>query len=940
MSRISRRGFLGGAVAGIASMSQARAEAPPEDPRAEGPEAPPAPQAPSPGSDEVAVTFRCNGQDHSQVVAGHTSALDVIRTGVGLTGAKLGCGAGTCGACTVLVDGEPQVTCLLPATSLADREITTVEAIGKGTASADLHPIQRAFLAADALQCGYCTPGYIVEAAAFHDRWRAEHGTTEPSRDDIAAALAGHLCRCGAYTAIYAAVAAACRGDHDTDQVEYARVDGPAKVTGAAKYTVDVQLEGMLEGHIVRSPVAHGILRSIDLSAASAMPGVVAVHRLVPDDGRIRFVGQEIAAIAAVDADTARAAVRQVALDIEALPAVITIDDAQKAGAPVLYPDRKARKTIPNASEGPLLGASWDGNTRGPFSASALMRPRRARKGIDDAAKAGSLVADTWEAHVQCHTTLEPHAAVARFDAGRLEVWASTQSCAHLAEDLAQRFKLKDEVVVHAEYVGGGFGAKVGLQMETLVAVELARAAGAPVRVALSREEELITGGFRPGQRVEMAVAMSVNGSLMGISHQSVNDSGVAVGHLSGILTRVMYPSPKKDLDDFDVVTNTPPGKPFRGPGGPATFFALEGAIDQLAHDTGEDPIEVRRRWDPNVPRLKLYDWIETLDAWNDRGPVGQDTGRYRRGVGLASGGWYHFFDPHTQLELEAGPAGFVARTACQDMGNGTRALIAAAVGQRLGVPATAIDVAIGDSRAVHGPISAGSRTASSLTPAAEDAADQLIEAMVDLAEAKGLGSVPVAGGVTSGNGSVVPWSEILQGEAPIRTVGRRRRDYKAAVLPFAIEQIKLGRVFAGVVNLTEVEVDTRLGRVTAREAWVGVGVGRIVCPPVARSQMEGATVQGISYALYEQRHLDPSTGHLLTHGLDDYRIAGIGDIPPIHVHFEEAGFEHVRGGAVGIGEIGSVAVPASIANAVFHATGIRPRRLPLNPRYALEGLA
>ncbi len=632
------------------------------------------------------LSFSCNGADHVQEIGADDVALQVIRRGVGLTGAKLGCGAGTCGACTVLVDGEPHVTCLLPATALEGRQVTTIEGLSDSAEPADLHPIQRAFLAADALQCGYCTPGFVVEAVAFYDRWRAEHGSEEPDRDTIAAALAGHLCRCGAYQAIYAAVAAACRGDHDSAEVTYARIDGPEKVTGAAKYTVDVALEGMLEAKILRSPIAHGILHGLDDSAAAAMEGVIAIHRLVPNGHRVRFAGQEIAAVAAIDEATAIAALAAITLDLEELPAVITVEEARSPSAPVLYPDRRARREVLSASEGPLLSASWEGNVRGPFSSSILAKPRRGRKDLENAAINGTVSSGTWVSQVLCHSALEPHAAVARFTGGALEVWASTQSCHDLAEDLVHRFGLeRDQVVVRCPYVGGAFGAKVGLQMETLVAVELARLAGAPVRVALSREEELTTGGLRPGQIIELAVGMSVNGSLMGVSHQAINDSGVAVGNVTGMLTRLLYDSGAKDLDDFDVVTNTPPGKPFRGPGGPPAYLALEGAIDQLAHDAGEDPIALRRRWDPNVPRNAIYDWIEGLEVYQDRGEVGADKGRYRRGVGLAAGGWFHFWDPGAQLELEAGPSGFVARTASQDMGNGTRSMIAAAGAGRLG---------------------------------------------------------------------------------------------------------------------------------------------------------------------------------------------------------------------------------------------------------------
>ena len=172
------------------------------------------------------------------------------------------------GACTVLLDGTPVASCLLPAQAAAGKALTTVEGIG-GT---NLHPIQKAFMAHDALQCGFCTPGFIVEAAAFHDRWRAARGTATPSREEIAAALSGHLCRCGAYENIFRAVAEACAGRFDGDNVNAPRMEARDKVTGAARYTVDIRHDGQLEGVILRSPAAHAKITRLDLAPARAVP--------------------------------------------------------------------------------------------------------------------------------------------------------------------------------------------------------------------------------------------------------------------------------------------------------------------------------------------------------------------------------------------------------------------------------------------------------------------------------------------------------------------------------------------------------------------------------------------------------------------------------------------------------------------------------------------
>jgi len=937
MSDLSRRNLLRSALVGLAA-TPLRATAAPEGAPEDAAEAPAEPVVSPPkataGHVEVEVATTLNGEARQLQVGADDTALDAVR-GLGLTGTKLGCGAGTCGACTVQVDGVPHVTCLLPATALKGREVTTVEGLGGE------HAVQRAFGAHDALQCGYCTPGFVVEAAAFHDTWRATRGTDTPTRDEVAAALAGHLCRCGAYEGIYAAVIAACEGRFDEAPGPPPRKDAPEKITGAAVYTVDVQLDGQLEGGALRSDVAHATLTSIDVDHLRSLPGVKAVVQLVPDGHRIRYVGQELAAVAATDAHSLRAALAKAKVKRKEHPAVIDADAALEAGAPLVYEDKRAAKVAPAAAEGPVLPAGWDGNLRGPVSASLFAKPKKAPKLVDEAGRDGIVARGRWITGVQVHTALEPHAAVARWGAdGALEVWASTQSCVDLAHDLAQRYDLKHEQVhVRCPYVGGGFGAKVGLQMEQRMAVELARAASAPVRVALSREEELMVGGYRPGERIDLALGASADGEMSGLVAETQTDSGVSVGTAVGLFLRLPYPHKAKQLDDYDIATHTPPARPFRGPGGPPAFLAIEGAIDQIAHDRGESPITLRRRWDPNPTRQHLYDWAEELPIWADRGPVSADTGRYRRGVGLAASGWFVIWDVHAQVQLDAGPDGITVSSAAQDMGQGTRSMLAYAVADALGIDPADVAVRVGDSHDVRGPMSAGSRTTASLAPAAHHAAEQLAEALVHHARDRGVVGEAAEGGVRH-EGGLMPWAELLATSPPLRFVGRRRRDDERAFLPFPFADVKIGRRLPGAVNVTHIEVDTRLGTVKALEAWVGIAAGRIVCPPAATNQMNGALIQGLSYALYEERVLDRSTGRLLSHNLDDYRIAGIGDIPPLHVHFEERGFEATRGGSIGLGELGTIGVAGSVANAVFHATGWRPRQIPLTPPRVLEGLS
>ena len=390
--------------------------------------------------------------------------VDVLRDTLRLTGTKLVCGAGVCGACTVLLDGVPVASCLLPAKAAAGRSVTTVEGVG----AVKLHAVQRAFMALDALQCGFCTPGFIVEAAAFHDAWRAERGAATPSREEIARALSGHLCRCGAYDNIYRAVADACSGKYDGDAERSPRVEARQKVTGEAVYTVDIRHEGQLDGAVLRSPHARARIVAIDLEPARAIPGVAAAVSVADDDRMVHFVGEAVAAVAAVDRKTALAALAAIKVDYEILPSVIGPDAARKAEAPILFPKGKGQRY--NAGEGAAAPASWSGNVRGPTAAFSLKK-KSARGSIAGARAAGDplLFEGTFRTGVQQHTCLEPHAAVARFDGDELTVHASTQAVAELRTKIAKSFKLDPaKVRVVAEHIGGGFGSKATLGVETV----------------------------------------------------------------------------------------------------------------------------------------------------------------------------------------------------------------------------------------------------------------------------------------------------------------------------------------------------------------------------------------------------------------------------------------------------------------------------------------
>ncbi|MDQ3886392.1 MAG: molybdopterin-dependent oxidoreductase, partial [Actinomycetota bacterium] len=645
--------------------------------------------------------------------------------------------------------------------------------------------------------------------------------------------------------------------------------------------------------------------------------------------------------------------------------AVIGMDAARADDAVQVHP--RGDRNPPNISEGSLVPAPWHGNVRGPSSAFSLRR-RRARRSIEHARRRGDplLIDGVFQTAAQQHTTLEPHAAVARFTGETLELHVSTQAVAELARLVAKEFELPvDKVRVAAEHVGGGFGAKLGLGVETRAAILLARQAEAPVRVMFDRLEELSVAGYRPSARIETSLLTDSDANLKAVRMAAFADTGVGVGSTIAGLSRLIYPARAKELLDYDVVSHMPPGSPFRGPGGPLACFALEQAVDEAARTLSRDPIVLRQRWDPDPGRQRLYRWAAGLPVWQTREELSR-TGRFRQGVGVAAATWLYFWESNCAVAVELTAAGrLLVSTAVQDMGTGSRSVLAATVAARFGLSPADVDVRLGDSSLPRGPKSSGSRTTATIVPAAGAAAMKLAAKLaVEVGTHRGLIDPRPTGDGVRHRGGLLPWAEVLAeaagaGAAGARVVAGRpgddRRLARAATRALAgagvagagygvllrlTGALNTGRGYAGAVHVAEVEVDTRLGRTRVLRVHGGLTVGRPAVPELAAAQARGSIIQGVGYALYEERQVDPQTGLILTAGLEDYRIPGIADIPEIDLHFDPDGFDHVPGGGIGMGEVATLPVAAAIANAVRDATGVRPYELPISPDRLLDGLA
>ncbi|MEM7115080.1 MAG: molybdopterin cofactor-binding domain-containing protein [Chloroflexota bacterium] len=876
------------------------------------------------------------------------TAIEVIRDRAGLTGTKMGCGGGICGACTVRVNGVPKCSCLMPATHMDGADIRTIEEHGLD----NLHPVQRAFMANEGLQCGFCTPGFINEGIAFYNKWRAEHGKTKPSKHEVALAMGGHLCRCAAYVGIYAAIQKACAGEYDdvTDSPIY-RVDAPEKVTGAAKYTVDTVFDGQLEGKILRSKYPHAIVKSVDSSAAEALAGVVAVDDLMEGKTRMRFVGQPIAGVAAVDEQTALTALKLIKVDYEVLPAAISMEQAMTEDAPTVW-EREDRDDIPTAAEGLNMPYRWKNNV-GHLPAGLVVSrfPGKADRRIDRAREnnPNDLAEHVFRNHQQVHTALEPHAAVAKWDSPHnLHVVASTQTLHAIRTEIAEHFDLeREQVTVESHYIGGGFGGKQGLYAEIVAAIILARAANAPVRVVDSRLEDLAYTTSRAGTRSELSLLTKADGSPDSMRYHAYGDAGVATGTVPASFYSVMAPrGMKRDFSDNIVVTHTTRSTPFRAPDAPGTRWAVEQAIDEEAVKHGLDPVTIRRRWWPEHEiKNRLLDWVETIPQWQERGSmVASDAGRYKRGIGLAMSQWMFLYHMLTEVKLAASPEGIKISTASQDIGNGTRTSIAKAVEDAMGISRHDVDIDIGYADRPIGPASGGSQVTATVYPCTYTACEQLIEHLVEEAEEEmGLTNVRATKGGVEHDGGSTSWQEILAVADPFEHLEVRGAE-RGMMGPRMARSMGENNASAGMrfghgAVVTEVMVDTRLGKIIPLNVWTAVAAGKIHVPNLANSQMYNGVIQGLGYALYEQKVYDEKTGNTLSANLNDYRIPGIGDTPEIHIHYDQVGYEEVRGGGIGIAELATIGVAGSVGNAVYHATGWRPTQTPITPHDVVAGL-
>jgi len=934
------------------------------------------------------ITFEVNGNAVSVAVPPLTRLLAVLRDQLKLTGAKSGCDAGDCGACTVLLDGEPVCACLVPAASAAGRSVRTVEGLANGKLSA----LQDSFIRHGAAQCGACTPGLLVTATALLER------NPRPSEEEVRDALGGVLCRCTGYRKIIAAVMDVGEskhrenvpppltpprkgeGDlaatlanppppcgeglgvgvhvqgqgHDVVGTSSIRLDGVPKVTGAERFGADSFPDDALAVLVVRSPYHQARFAFGDIDAfVAARPGLVAVYAAADIPGENRFgVIPAFADQPALADGLAKFRGEAVAIIAGERDAIATVDPNE---LPIAWTELPS-SLHPVEDDGQLIHLSRARN---------LLIRGFVECGDPGAAIADGaiVVSDTIQTSYVEHAYIEPEAGFARMDGDALVITACTQAPYMDRDDTAKILGLApDRVRIVPTATGGGFGSKLDLSVQPLIGL-VALKTGRPAALAYSRSESMMSTTKRHPAKMTASISADIEGHVTGMVFEGVFNTGAYSSWGPTVANRVPvhacgpYLTPNYRAEGRAVHSNGPISGAFRGFGVPQATIIQETLYDELANRLGMDRLAFRlknclRNGDETVTGQQLVDGVgieaclEALEthwarALKDAEAFNAGSLVIQRGVGIASC-WYgcgntSLPNPSTIRIGIAADGAVVLHQGAVDIGQGSNTVIPQIAAQALGLPLDTFRLIGADTALTP---DAGKTSASRQTfvtgNAARRAATALREQILRFANVSETGSLTLDGAnlvIRQGDAS----RALALDELPRDSFGyvfSAEATYDPPTTPLdAKGQGSPYAVYGYGAQMAELEVDLKLGTVRLIKITAAHDVGKAINPLLAEGQIEGGIAQGIGMALMEE--YIPGR----TENLHDYLIPTIGDVPPIETILIEVPDPEGPFGAKGLGEHVLIPTAPAILNAIRHATGVLVTQVPATPPRVLAAI-
>ena len=901
------------------------------------------------------LNFTVNGRAEAIDVTPRARLLDALRIDLGLTGTKEGCGTGDCGSCTVLLDGNAVNSCMVLALQAEGREITTIEGLGKpGT----LDPVQQAMVQCGGIQCGFCTPGMALSLKDLFNR------NPEPDEEEVRVAISSNLCRCTGYTKIFDAARAlrdgtldtrAVNGNDDAIGARMVRTDAVEKVTGSAIYAEDVRLPRMVYGALVRSPLPHANILSIDTSAAVNHPDVRAVvtgrdiemgyYGYELQDQRVfalekvRYLGEPVAAVAAVTPDAAREAAALVKVEYEELPAVFDPEEAMSEDAPLVHEDPEA------------YHLDWESERKGNLCYRLEFGDGDVEQGFAESDQVIEGTYHTPEAH---SGAIEPHSATAMSDpTGRITIWTTTQKPFAVRSYLAKALKRPISTFkVVPTHIGGGFGGKLFPVVEPYV-VLLAERSGLPVQMTLSRDEEMAGAMLlRHPSKVHIKTGVMNDGSL--VAHQvrmlfntgAYGPYGPNTAALGSLMAGGPYRIPNLEITGLVTYTNNVPKGSIRCPSGPQMAFAVETHIDKVARAVGMDGLSFRLKnaWEDGdatctgqpLAAVSLKECLQkAADAveWDKPSPPGA-------GKGLACNWWVSgTWGTQTLIETNE-DATFRLISGCVDMGTGgltSSVLQMAAAG--LGVPADSIQIARGDTDTLpwdHG--HGGSRMTFTIARSAYEAALDLKRQLLEEAAARleaapddmvlEDGRVFVRGDPSNAIGlAEICYNRHKKHGGPMVGVSSLLDDQPPTTKAHPIGGFPAPSFCAHAVELA---VDETTGEIDLKRYAAVHDVGKAINPTGCEGQIEGGVAMGLGLAMMEElREVD---GKVLNPSFADYLLISAEDMPPTQTILVEQPALEGPMGVKGVGEPPIAPPTGAVANALAAALDVDVTHLPLTP--------